>query len=556
MTRRRGALRITVAIHLAATSVMAKPEAIEVTVVEVAGGQAYLSPGSAEGVQRGAVVTLGGKEYKVVQTTDSFAAIIVSDDGLRAKDKGIATRIDAAATNVVVLKKPTPLSAWRDAWTEPVPPAASQRPRFVPLGETERDHRWDLRLSASASALLPLGSRGSNLFRAEVDARVHAQPFDGGPALDADVALQHWFDANLSQREGSASRPTVYARELLLSYASGGLYGGLGRMRYAASTLGTLDGARVTAPAGTGFFVGAFGGLLPNPLSGALSTAGNRFGVEAQYSRPDTELRPDAALVVHASTFDGRLDERRLSGSASIYPGPSRFSGHFQVSGFDSSNPWKASSVELTEAGFDSSWRIGKFELGGRFDVRQPERSRWLASFLPPAFLCATTPTAAMGSEPCDGKVSTLAYGSLDAGVQLDRVSVYLGGTTMSDLTQSTAPNALGGFASARVVRIARLMRLDATGTYSRSTYVDMISGMAGPGASLLGDALDVSLYYRANAFQYRSTPASFVQHCAGGSVLVIPDATVLVAVQGEAILGNDTTALMLLGTATWHPRL
>jgi len=261
---------------------------------------------------------------------------------------------------------------------------------------------------------------------------------------------------------------------------------------------------------------------------------------------------------MHGSTFGGRLDERRLSGIVSIYPGPSRFSGHFQVSGFESGNPWKANGVELTEAGFDSSVRAGAFELGGRFDVRQPERSRWLASYLPPSFLCATVPTAgaATGSEPCDAKVSTLAYGTVDAGVRLDRVSLFLGGTVMGDLTRPGTPSTLGGFASSRIVRIARIFRVDASGSYSRSTYVDMSGGAAGPGVTLLGDALDLGVYYRANILRYRSAPELLVQHAAGGTVLVIPHPTVLLAVQGEAIAGGDTKALILFGTATWRPRL
>jgi hypothetical protein len=83
-----------------------------------------------------------------------------------------------------------------------------------------------------------------------------------------------------------------------------------------------------------------------------------------------------------------------------------------------------------------------------------------------------------------------------------------------------------------------------------------MVGGAAGPGFMLFGDALDLSVYYRLNALEYRAASTSLLQHAAGGTVIVIPDSTVLVALQGEAIAGNDMPALMLFGTVTWHPRL
>jgi hypothetical protein len=241
-----------------------------------------------------------------------------------------------------------------------------------------------------------------------------------------------------------------------------------------------------------------------------------------------------------------------------LYPGASRFGGHFQLSGFDSGNPWRANPIELTEAGLDSSVHAGVFEVGGRFDLRQPERSRWLASYLPLSFLCTTVPSppARPGTpEPCDGKVSTLAYGTIDAGMTLDRVSLFVGGTSMNDLTQPGAPSALGGFAAARVVRILGLLRLDASGSYSRSTYVDLLGASAGPGVTLFGDALDVSTYYGATVLRYRSSPASLLQHVAGGALVWLPTPSLLFAFQGEVLAGEDTGALMLFATVTFHPR-
>jgi hypothetical protein len=328
-------------------------------------------------------------------------------------------------------------------------------------------------------------------------------------------------------------------------------------MRYAASTLGTLDGARVSAPIGAGVSVGAFGGLLPDPLSGAPSITGNRFGVELAYSRPDTELRPDAALVLQGSTFQGTPDERRVSGVVAIYPGPSRLGGHFEVSAFDASNPWKAKPIELTAAGIDSSVRAGVFQLDGRFDLRQPERSRWLASYLPASWFCTTVPSPTPGApDICNGNSSTRAFGAVDAGFQLDHLALLVGGTTSGDISQSGAPKMVGGFATARILRIARLLRVETSGSYSRATYADMLGGSAGPGISLFDDTLDLSAYYRITTLEYRAFPTSLLQHAVGGTLIAIPDSTVLVAIQSEATAGDDVNALMLFGTLTWRPNL
>src|SRR5579859_2717452 len=158
-------------------------------------------------------------------------------------------------------------------------------------------------------------------------------------ALDLDASLLGWLAPDLASRVGGPTRPWFFARELMASFSTAGFFGGVGRLRYASSTLGMLDGARVQQDVGAGFSIGAFGGLLPNPLSGAPSVDAERFGIEARFGRPDLPLRPEASLVAHGSTFRGALDERRISGTFAVYPGRSRFAGYVEVSGFDADNP-------------------------------------------------------------------------------------------------------------------------------------------------------------------------------------------------------------------------
>jgi hypothetical protein len=529
-----------------------------VTVVEVAGTRVYVRPGAKEGVHRNTKIVLRGKEYPVIEATDSFAVVDVGSERFREQEKGRATRVSNDAPDVVELPKPHPLETWEHALPPQAPLAEGQQPRFVPLGEGARDRRYDVQLSVFGGASVPLGSRqlGNSLAMGELAARVHVEPFSAPVRFDADASLRGWAASDLASRVGGPTRSTVFVRELLASYASGGWYGGFGRMRYAASTLGTLDGARGQAPLGGGFSLGAFGGALPDPSSGAPSLRAQRFGVEASFARPDLGLRPEGALVAHASTFGGALDERRLSGVFSLFPGTSRFGGHFELSSFDANNPWRQPSLALTSVGLDSSVRAGVLTIGARADLRQPEMSRWLASFYPASWFCTTVPQADPTLlEPCNGDISMRAFGEIDANVEVDRYSLTLGGTTVKDLGQSNAANMTGVFAAARVVKIAGALRFDASGSYSRATYIDMVGGTAGPGITLLDDALDISAYYRLNILQYRSLDSSFAQNGAGATVAVFPNAVIFFTFQGEATTGDDVSALWLFASATWRPR-
>jgi hypothetical protein len=528
--------------------------------VEVAGSRVYVRPGATAGVHRNATASIRGVKYTVVEASDSYAVIDAGDDPPHEQDKGWATVVAEQDERPAELPRPRSLDSWQHAWSMQEAPADSQRPRFVPLGAEDRDRRYDVRLSMAAGGLIPLpGQVGSSFATGQLNARVHVERFDAPAALDLDASLQGWAAADLAARVGAPTRPMVFVRELLASVSLGRWYAGAGRMKYAASTLGTLDGLRLRRELGDGFSVGAFGGLLPNPLSGAPALDAQRFGIEGHYARPDLAWRPEAALVVHGSTFGGRLDERRVSGLFGLYPGPSRFGGYFEVSNFDANNPWNAPRVALTAAGLDQSIRLGRFELGARFDVRQPERSRWLASYLPSSWFCTTVPAPASNPtqpEPCDGTVSTRGYGHVDASVEIDRFRLAVGGMAVRDLTQSNEADMVGGFATARVVRIARALRIEASGNYSRATYLDMYGGTAGPGITLLQDAVDLSAYYRLAVLQYRAFTTSLTQNGIGGALVLFPSAELLFTLQAEGITGNDTKALMVFGTATWRPRL
>lgn len=559
--------RPTQATDLPARPAPTTPEAatanantVDVTVIEVAGGRAYVRPGAAAGVRRGATIKLAsGRELTVVSATSTYAVAEVGDAAPREDETGRATVVPEQSEAVATLKAPRPLTAFAGVWPEAEAPAASQHPRPVPLGDPARNRRWDVRLSMSGGAIVPLDHRSPFVANAEVGARLHAEPFAAPLAFDVDGSLRQWVGPGVDTREGASARQLLFVRELFARYGRPeASYVGIGRMRYAASTLGTLDGARAQVVLGSGFAVSAFGGALPSPLSAEPTLNAQRFGVEGTYSAPESLLRPEAALVAHGSTFEGSLDERRISGVFGIFPGHSRLGGHFEVSNFSASNPWGASSIELTAAGLDGSVGLGPVQIGARADVSQPIRSKWLASYLPPSWLCIGTPApgaGAAGPDVCDGRENRFV-GSVDASLVLDHVMLAAGGTLSRDLNIRSLPTMVGAFGTARVMRIARVLRLEATGNYATSTYVDAWGASGGPGISLFADTLDLSTYYRYGTLTYRAGTGSLTQHGVGVFAVLLPSPVLSFTLQGEGLFGDDAQGALVLVGAVWRPRL
>jgi hypothetical protein len=300
--------------------------------------------------------------------------------------------------------------------------------------------------------------------------------------------------------------------------------------------------------------------VLPDPLQGSLSTESQRFGVELGYSRPEAALRPEGALVVHGSTYDGRLDERRISGVFSVYPGTSRAGAHFEVSGFDKSNPWGVKPLELTAAGADGAVRFGAWEVGGRVDMHQQERSRYLAAYLPPSYFCARVPgpATAPGSPPspdvCDPQASTLYQLAVDAGLTTEHFAMFVSALSSNSFIGS-APSQKGLFANMRVLHIARMLRLESSGAASTGSYMDMFSATIGPGVSAFGDRLDASLYVRRTLLEYSVGPTLHM-NAIGAYATLLPGNDLVLSLQGEATGGDDADAVMGALVLVWRPRL
>jgi hypothetical protein len=555
----RLALCLLVVVAAAAPTLGAEAQRrrVPVRVVDVSGGRAYVEPGAVAGISRGDRVLIERRRYEVVGVTASYATIEVPPVGIALGARGFAiVRRDAQSGEAVRLDPPRPISAFRGQWPDLTLPASEQQPEYVPLGVTTAEQRLDLALGVGGAALVPLDGRGEAIGQVVVRAQVHAEPIEGTPlSFDADAAFQAWMAPNLDARAGRPSQPYLRVRELQIAYGqTADFYAALGRLRYAASTVGQLDGLRLQSPSLSGITVGAFGGFVPDPIDGVPSFDASRFGLEAQFRLEDHALRPMVSLVGHGSLYDGAIDERRLTATVDMFPGDSRIGAHAELNLFDSDNVWGADPVELTAAGVDGTLRLGVFRAGARFDMRRPERSRWLATYLPPSWLCARAP-GAVGTptmnEACTGQFEPRLLGSADVGVELDRFAVTAGGTLIHVGDQGDLDQ-LGGWVSARTVRLFGVARADLTVTVQTGQLIESYALSAGVGAELVPGVLDVSIHYRPALTRYRADIDRYFEHMVGGGVLLTPMDELDISLDVDALTSRDIDALLVL----WRPRL
>lgn len=484
--------------------------AVLLRVVEIAGGRAYLEPGEAAGVGRGAKVTIGGRERVVVSASGRWVAIELGDAPVKVGD---AAEADAtpAVKPAQARAAPEPLERFRGAWPAARRPAEDQRPRAVPLGATPR------RVWAA------LGARGWGSFPADggatgglaLDARLHAEPWARPLHLDADGSLLLWLGDGLKRLPGERSRPALRLHELELAW---GELAAVGRLRLAAA--GLLDGVRLRTPSLRGFTLGAFGGLPPE-VDGGVPGAATRFGAEAAFQGRHVM----ASLVALGSVFEGSLDERRLIAGASGWTGPLDTSASVEVSGFDADNPWGAPRAALTSAAASARLRLGAWSAGASAAWRELERSRWLASLLPPAWLDGDT----------DGRLA----GSVDAGLDLRRLSAGAG----ASLIAGEGPAA---WADLRLSGLGARLELGISA--QDGSLLDTAAVRLGVGALVLHDTLDVSAYYRAAALRYQASLADLVEHRAGGELVWSPSPTLDARLGVEVLAGGDARGVLVLG--------
>lgn len=521
-------------------------ETVEVEIIDATRERAYLAPGEALGVRRGSTVTFQAKRYVVVAATAAYA-VVEHDGGLRTGQKGRARTIPEHAAEVRRLPAPSPLAAFRGQWPDAPRPADAQHPRPVPLGPPPGGRSVAV-LGIVGGAVVPLGGGAESVERGELRARVHVEPLHELPLrLDADAAAQLWLASDLDQRDGDEARFPVRVRQLEAAYGdAAATFAALGRLRYASRTLGMLDGARAQAELADGLTLGAFGGLVPDPLDGVPETEATRFGGELGYEVADSDLRPRLTLGGHGSRFDGAFDERRLTASADLFPDDAHLGIHGELSFHDGDNPWGASAQELSAAGADGSLRLGVVELGARVDVQRPERSRWLASHLPPGFACTSADPVA--DTPCFGDEARY-LGSFDVGARFERVS--FGGLVDASASERGGAEQLGGLLQSRVLDLVGPLRLDAALLASEGSLVHMLGARVGLGAEILRGLLDVGVHHQPAFTRYEAEADAYLEHDLGLRIWLTPTDDLALTLDADAILGRDVNALLVQTSLT-----
>ena len=541
---------------------------VTVKVVEIAGRRAYVTPGEAAGVGVGSVVVLRDRRYRVVGATAKHAVIEMKGRELRV---GMTGRADSSVqrSTVASLPKPKPLTAYENQWPEPVMPATKQTPEYIPLGSWSDRKRIDLAVSTNVGGTIAL-SDGESFGRASLRTRFHAEPFEQPVFFDVDFAVQSWFGGNIGNRPGSSSRPVVAIRDLQFGYGTAlSPQVGLGRLPFVAVGVGQLDGVRVRSPSWAGFSIGAFGGTVPDPLDNRPTLDTTRFGVQLAYQNESLDSQPFIALSVHASTFTGdiderfiderlidtNIDERRLNAEFDVFPGDGRVAGHFELSMHDENNPWQAPRFEVSAAGLDASIRFGLFQIAGRFDMRLPERSLWLTSYLPLGYLCNTVPDPASsaGEEVvCLNSDDARYFGGLDTSFSFTRL-VFHAGASVVHSEAADQFEQISGYLQARVLRIADIMWADiSVAAYARSFVSDY--------AARLGLGVDIrrvgelSVYYRPSLNQYNAAPSDWLQHSAGGILYLSLGHDLDLGVRVDGMFGEDVNVLVLGSNLTWRP--
>lgn len=527
---------------------------VTVKIVEVAGGRAYLEPGEAAGVRVGSMVVFRDRRYRVIGATTTHAVVEMKGRELRPGMKGRAQAKGRAST-AAVLPRPKPLSNYENQWADPVLPATKQQPEYVPLGNWSDEKRIDLALSTDVGGTIALRD-GESFGRAGLRAALHAEPFKQPVFFDVDFALQSWFGGDIQNRRGSASRPAIRVRQLQFGYGtSESAQTVLGRLPFVAVGVGQLDGLRVRSPSWSGFSIGAFGGGVPDPLDNRPTTDTTRFGVELAYQNESLDSQPFVGLSVHASTFMGEIDERRVNAEFYVFPGTARVGGHFELSLHDEINPWQAPRVEVSAAGLDASYRIGLFEITGRFDMRLLERSLWLTAFLPLGYLCNTVPDPATSTGDqvvCLNSDDARYFGGLDVSFTFSRVALHAGANVVHSEAADQFEQ-LAGYLQARVLRIGEIGWADVSVAAYAGSFISDYAARLGAGVDIRRVA-ELSAYYRISLNQYDAEPANWLQHSAGGIIYLSLLDDLDLGLRVDGIFGPDVSVLVLGSNLTWHP--
>jgi hypothetical protein len=531
--------RAAIAILLVSGRVAAEPVAVKV--IDAAGGAVYLSPGRAAGIVPGTKVRLRGVEAEVVEVTEKTAVVRIDSARLAIGDSGTAEVTPGAGSTVKRLDKPRPPEAFSGQWGEPVLPAAQQSPRMVSLGSVRASGATHVTVIGHG-----FGAVGGAHSAGDAEARAIAafdvmtdRPF----AADLDVAAR-WFSDGFDQRTHTPL--LVRAAQLRYGDAHDPRFA-VGRLGFAATSVGMLDGGRASARIGA-VEIAAFGGLVPDPLSGKPDTGAARFGGELIYDGQGAPWQPRVAVAAYGSTWNGALDERRLSVAGSADRGALQLDGWADLEAFAADNPWRARSVELTGAGVTAQWRKHGTHAGVDVTFLRPERSLRLAALLPPEQLCTLAPASGAGDGCAGGDwwgATTLSFGTRSA-----RWAIDVAGTLDDAHGQHDGLGRSGYVRGELEAGVARLVAGVAGGSASFASWTAAELGVM----YLPARELDVTLTYRPELLDYVASTGVQLLHSVTADARFAVSATLDLALSTLATTGADRDALVFLATFAWRP--
>ena len=446
-------------------------------------------------------------------------------------------------------------ATYRGQWKRPVLPALEQPVAPVPLGAfasvAAPRARTDFDLSARTTSLIPLSEGDRIVGQSELRGRLRAQLIDGVPlAVLADASwLAPWASSG-----APAPRPNARVRELELRYGTErGMLMRAGRMPSPAPMLGELDGAR----ARTAYFGpvarGAFGGLLPDPIDGRLDDSSTRFGVDLALDAPQARTRPYASLVAHGSTYDERIDERKLDVLFGLRPGDVQIHAGGELSLYDEGSELSP-SARITLAHLDTAYHGERVVAGMRGSTYVPERSERLRALLDVSRSC--------GTQPGTGQCAFVLPRRYAIGAN---IALLLGSALWldTDATYATESDEALDHVSGRVglrwldpVRpsgtlLATGVTLAGSGTHD--VYYDHV-GLRLTLDARLAPAFELTLAYGPGLARYASEPRTLVLHEAQLEMAWVITRALQWVWSSQAELGDDINALYLGTLVRLHP--
>lgn len=517
---------------------------VPVSVTEVAGDSAYLSAGSERGLAPGTVIVFAGHEVTVVEVT-ATTAVIRLDGAWRPAvgDAGTATVVPGSTVAVKKLATPRAAELFVGQWPDAERPADRQRPAPVPLGGARTSSgRAHVLVTAHGFAA---ADRDTTVASGEGRIVASFEPMTERPlGIDLDVAGRLYSDG---ANKGARTPLFVRAAQVRYGDARDPMLA-VGRLRYAASALGMLDGARASLHRGD-LEIAAFGGLVPDPVSGKPETSASRFGAEAIYDLARVAWQPRIGITAYGSTWNGTLDERRLAAVVSANHGATWLDGWAEVQSFGADNPWGASAVEITGAGASATWRERGRHLGVDLTFLRPERSLRLAAALPPEWLCTVTTAPGADNTTCTGGDSwAAATGS--AGLRTARFSIDAIGSVGQSHGVYRGLDSSGYLRGELFLGTWRLLA-GAAGSYA--PFLQTISGELGLGYAPTA-RLDATVRYRPELANVRASTGAVQRHSAVADVRYALSSALDLGLSMIGTTGPDRDGLAALALVSWRP--